>query len=132
MIAQRLHSRSGFTLLEVMVALAILAITLTVLYGSQSQSISIATEARFNTQASFLIGQKVAELQAGELEPYNAEGDFGDDYPQYRWKMIIDDVMVTEPEAFEDVTDIRKVTFTVSWVDTAFAFSLVYYYFNQE
>ena len=41
----------GFTLMEVMIAMAILAITLVTVYQSQSQSISMASNARFLTTA---------------------------------------------------------------------------------
>ena len=54
MIAQDAHRRGGFTLLEVMIAMAILAITLVAVYQSQSQSISMAGNSRFLTTASLL------------------------------------------------------------------------------
>jgi general secretion pathway protein I len=52
----------GFTLLEVMVALAVIAIGLTALLGSHSQSVSLATEAKFNTTVALLAQQKMTEL----------------------------------------------------------------------
>lgn len=123
---------AGFTLLEVMVALAILAITLTVLYGSQSQSLSFSTEAKFNTYAAFLIEEKLSEIQAGEIEVYNTSGDFGDDYPEYRWKMTVDSVSVTDPDVFAKISDLRKITLTVYWEDSPYTLSLDYYYQVQE
>ena len=44
----------GFTLLEVMVAMAIIAIAMTAVLNSQSQSISLASEAKFSTTAALL------------------------------------------------------------------------------
>ncbi len=41
----------GFTLLEVMIAMAILAISLVAVYQSQSQSLSMASDSRFLTTA---------------------------------------------------------------------------------
>jgi general secretion pathway protein I len=49
----------GFTLLEVMVAIALIAIALTAVLGSQSQSVSLAGEARFNTTATLLAQSKI-------------------------------------------------------------------------
>ena len=80
--------RCGFTLLEVMVAMAIIAIALTAVLGSQSQSVSLASEARFNTTASLLARAKMAEMEAMEAEDLAFDsGDFGEDFPGYMWKM---------------------------------------------
>jgi prepilin-type N-terminal cleavage/methylation domain-containing protein len=49
----------GFTLLEVMVAMSIIAIALTAVLGSQSQSVSLASEAKFNTTAPLLAQSKI-------------------------------------------------------------------------
>jgi len=58
-------SRKGFTLMEVMIAMAILAITLVAVFQSQSQSVSMATEVRFLTTASLLAQGKMAEIDTG-------------------------------------------------------------------
>ena len=55
-----LEESPGFTLLEVMVAISILAIALVAVFGSQSQSLSLANEAKFNTTAPFLAQSKMA------------------------------------------------------------------------
>jgi general secretion pathway protein I len=81
-----LKDQEAFTLLEVMVSLSILAIAMTILFGSQSQGLSIASEAQFNTIASLLANQKLAELECGILEVTDAEGDFKDHFPGYTWK----------------------------------------------
>ena len=76
----------GFTLLEVMVAMAIMAITLIALLDSESASISRASEAKFTISASFLAQQKISEIEV--LDPdelFSDSGDFGDDYPGYTW-----------------------------------------------
>jgi general secretion pathway protein I len=93
-----MRCRKGFTLLEVLVALAILAIAMTTLFSAQSQSLSLATEAKFTTNASLLAGLKLAELSSGRLEPVDAEGDFGEDFPGYTWKMEVRDAAADRPE----------------------------------
>ena len=91
----------GFTLLEVMIAMAILAITLVVVFQSQSQSISMAGRARFETTASLLAQSKMAEIEAADPENVVSDsGDFGDDFPDYSWRV---DVTETEIELLKKI-----------------------------
>ena len=57
------RENSGFTLLEVMIAMAIIAIALVAVFGSQSQSLSLANEAKFSTTAALLAQSKMAEIE---------------------------------------------------------------------
>jgi general secretion pathway protein I len=83
---------AGFTLLEVMIAMAILAIALVAAFQSQSQSISMSGQARFLTTATLLAQGKMAELEALKLESVaNDSGDFGEDYPDYAWQVEVAD-----------------------------------------
>lgn len=119
---------AGFTLLEVMIAVAVLAITLSVLFGSQSQSLSLAAEAKFNTRAAFFLEMKLAELEAGLLEIYDDEGDFGEDYPEYRWKLEVEDADLPEFDIAGDLSrPLKRAVVTVSWVDSPFSHSVAYY-----
>lgn len=79
--------KRGFTFLEVMVAVAIIAIAFVTLIGSQSQSVSIAGESRFKVMAALLAQQKLTELESMEFDELSGgEGDFGEEYPSYRWQ----------------------------------------------
>jgi general secretion pathway protein I len=105
---------SGFTLLEVMIAMAIIAIALTAVLGSQSQSLSLAGEAKFSTTVSFLAQSKMAEIESEELEDLSGNsGDFGEDFPGYRWNLRIDDVTFDEPEGVSD--HLKQIDLTISW-----------------
>jgi general secretion pathway protein I len=80
----------GFTLLEVMIAMAILAIALVAVYQSQSQSISMAGSSRFLTTASLLAQSRMAEIDAADPREVTAgSGDFGDSFPDYQWQVEI-------------------------------------------
>jgi len=88
-------SNRGFTLLEVMIAMTILAITLVAVYRSQSQSISMAGDSRFLTTASLLAQSRMAVLDAADPAGIKAEsGDFGDDFPDYNWQVGIEDTEI--------------------------------------
>lgn len=86
----RNNNKNGFTLLEVMIAISILAIALTALLGNQSQSLRLAEESRFAFTASLLIKEKLADFQISGEELSSTEGDFGDDYPGYFWSVEVE------------------------------------------
>jgi general secretion pathway protein I len=85
--------RGGFTLLEVMIAMAILAITLVTVYQSQSQSISMASNSRFLTTASLLAQARMAEIDAADPRGLaSASGDFGEEFSDYAWQVEVGEV----------------------------------------
>lgn len=124
--------RQGFTLLEVMIAIAVLAISLTVIYGSQSQSVSLATESKFNTAASLLLNLKVAELESGIIDLRADEGDFGD-HPDFRWKIEVDDADLSDSRFAEELDrSLKRARITVSWENSPFSHSVDYYLLERE
>ena len=122
----KVNSSSGFTLLEVMIAMAILAIALVAVFQSQSQSISMVGQARFATTASLLAQSKMAEVETMDPGEINADsGDFGDDFPDYSWK-----VDLTETQ----VENVKKIEVTVinERLRTNNSYSLVLYRYIKE
>jgi general secretion pathway protein I len=104
----------GFTLLEVMVAMAIIAIALTAVLGSQSQSVSLAGEAKFNTTAALLAQSKMAEIRLKKPEDLTSDsGDFGEDFPGYLWQVTLSSVNL---DNIQDLTDhFTQVDLEISW-----------------
>jgi general secretion pathway protein I len=118
----------AFTLLEVMIAVSIIAIALVALFGSQSRSLSLATEAHFNVIAPMLASGKLAELASESRAPNNDEGDFGDEFPGYRWTIETENANFDSPEALANLEKpMQKVELTVLWSETNFNYSLTYY-----
>lgn len=86
----------GFTLLEVMIAMAILATTLIVVFQSQSQSISMANDSRSLTVLSLLAQSKMADMESmTTLSEGESKGNFGVDYPDYDWRIGISPSKIT-------------------------------------
>ena len=103
------NKQSGFTLMEVMIATAILAIALVAVFQSQSQSISMSTDSRFMTTASLLAQSKMVEVEAAStLANHNEDGDFGPDYPQYTWRLEVGDTQLPQFKKI-DVTVTNKL-----------------------
>ena len=92
----------GFTLMEVMIAMAILAIALVAIFQSQSQSISMSTDSRFMTTASLLAQSKMVEVEAAStLDNQTKDGDFGPDYPEYTWHLEVGDTQLPQFKKIE-------------------------------
>jgi general secretion pathway protein I len=118
--------QSGFTLMEVMVAVALIAVALTTLLGSQSQSVSFANSAKFETMAALLARGKMSELiTQGNDELSGTGGDFGEEYPGYAWEAEVSDFTI---EGAENVSDhLKQVDLTVTW--GVFSYSLRLYHY---
>lgn len=114
----------GFTLLEVMVAVAILAIALTSLFGSQSSSVALATETRFNTQAPLLARMQLTKIQEEE-QIIPGEGDFGDDFPGFHWELTVEEATFGESELLMQLEgELQHLTLVVSWGEGNFSYRL--------
>ncbi|MGE5799712.1 MAG: type IV pilus modification PilV family protein [Syntrophaceae bacterium] len=106
--AKRTASRQGFTLLEVMIAMAILATVLVTVFHSQSQSIAMANESRAMTSLALLAQSRMAEVEGQQnLSTGQTSGKFGDDFPDYSWT-----VGITQPPG-PGSSYLRKIEVTV-------------------
>ena len=106
--AKRAASRQGFTLLEVMIAMAILATVLVTVFHSQSQSIAMANESRAMTSLALLAQSRMAEVEGQQnLSTGQTSGKFGDDFPDYSWT-----VGITQPPG-PGSSYLRKIEVTV-------------------
>jgi len=94
--------KNGFTLIEVLIAMTILAGALVVIFQSQSQSISMSTDSRFMTTAALLAQSKMVEVEASSpLANHSEDGDFGPDYPQYTWHLEVGDTQLPQFKKIE-------------------------------
>ena len=119
-------NHQGFTLLEVLIAIAILAISLSAIFGSQAQSLSLATEAQFNIHAATLAAAKLAEYESGVSPVENGDGDFGDDFPGYVWKVEVQDADLSEylPTSTNLEQPLQRVDLTVSRDNAKFSHTI--------
>ena len=102
------HERA-FTLLEVMVAMAILAASLAALLQSQTQSVQNSNRSRMTTTATLLARARMGELEHELYEDgfsdigAESSGDFSDEgFPNFRWEWKVETVeLPTVSEAQE-------------------------------
>ena len=122
-----LHNR-GFTLLEVMIAVALIAISLTTLLGSQAQSVSYANSAKFETMAALLAQSKMSEITIQHADSLSSDsGDFGDDYPGYAWEATVSDISI---EGMDTISNyLKQIDLTVTW--GVFNYNIRLYHYVQ-
>ena len=79
--------------MEVLVALAVLAIALTSIYRLQGQTFIMSASARFYSQAPQLARMKLAEAEIQEFKDIaGGSGDFGEDFPGYHWSVSVEEI----------------------------------------
>ena len=101
--------KNGFTLLEVMVALLIIATSFVVLLHTRNQSVTAADYAKRTTVATLLASERMSEIEQEDFPDTGEDSsNFGDDYPGYRWKTSVSDT------AYENI---REVKVEVMWDD---------------
>jgi type II secretion system protein I len=113
--------RAGFTLLEVMVSLAILATAFTAVLRLHSDSMRMVISSRAHARAVELAQYKMTEIQVlGPSAMSFQSGDFGDLAPQYDWRVD------TEPTPLNQWIRVT-VTVTNRAIPKGGAFSLTSY-----
>ncbi|MCK4904990.1 prepilin-type N-terminal cleavage/methylation domain-containing protein [bacterium] len=108
----------GFTLLEVLISLAIVGLTLTVLIHSQLLSIRQAMKAKYHTTAIFLANEILSDTFMQENPLMRTEdgkfpvrfasgGELADeeDYPEFFWQREVEN---------SDIDGLKKIKITVS------------------
>lgn len=82
--------QAGFSLIEVILAVLILGIALVGLTEGVTAALTSSKASERQTTAAMLAAGQVETLRAtGSYDDGDSAGDFGDEYPQYRWTQTI-------------------------------------------
>lgn len=106
----------GFTLLEIMIALAIMAGVILTVITSFNYHLSVVGRDKEETAAMLLARAKLEE--PGFMDLQEKKGTFGPDHPEIAWQA---EMMPTE------IPLLQKLILTVSWGEKQ-SLSLVQYY----
>ena len=106
------RAAGGFSLLEIVVAMALISIALLAVSRLQSRNMDLQWEARFLTTARYLAQDRIARIEAlAQPEPGTASGTFGEDFPGYGYR--------EEITAVEGTDRLYRVTVSVTLSENA-------------
>jgi prepilin-type N-terminal cleavage/methylation domain-containing protein len=88
---RRVHrSRRGFTLVEVLATLMLAAIVMPAAMQGISLALGASSYAKRSLEAAQLAETKLNEMVAmGTIQGGTTSGDFGDDWPDYKWTATV-------------------------------------------
>lgn len=98
---------NGFTLLEAIVSVAIMAVGLVAIIEAYGTSMRLSLQDEYLTTATLLASGKMEEvLKEPYITPGEDEGDFGPEFEAFRWRVEIAD---------SDIQGLETITVTVTW-----------------
>ncbi len=116
----RVKKDSGFTLLEVMVAVAILGISMVITMQLFTGALRSASLSRRYTEAVFLARHKLEELSLdNKLQAGEQAGNFDDEYAAYNWLAEVSPYTTSLPTEINEEAKARPkvvhIKLTVAW-----------------
>ncbi|PLX87789.1 MAG: hypothetical protein C0619_14405 [Desulfuromonas sp.] len=114
MMAVGRYKEQGFTLLEVMIALALVSIALVSLLSLSNRSILVQERLQRETQATLLAQQVLSReevLASGRNSGWQEKEEwFEEPFADYRWRVRYEDTILSQ---------VKLVTVSVLWGDAA-------------
>jgi prepilin-type N-terminal cleavage/methylation domain-containing protein len=105
--------RGGFTLVEVLVTMLLIAIVVPSIMAGIAQSTHAATLARARNEVAGLAQAELAQIVASQQwQNGNLQGDFGADWPGYSWQAVV------QPWPLDTTTQsVQEIDLKVTWID---------------
>lgn len=106
-----LYAREGFTLIEVLLTVSILAIGLTGVLRSYAAAVNVLGVSQENVDAVSLLKQKMAEIEQTALEEegiqsgMSAKGEFQEAFSEFQWEWE------TQPASMEGLNEVALTVY---------------------
>jgi general secretion pathway protein I len=94
----------GFTLIEMMIALTILALVVAAVAHALSQGLALAHRIKKETTLSLLAQSKMAEIESARVTAGSGRGNFSGNFSQYSWQVTVSE---------SGIPSLKKVEVTV-------------------
>ena len=107
------HTNRGFSLIEVLVAFSIAAVSLGVLFQIYAKGATAAVVGGEYAQAIAIAESKLAEI--GLSESLDAGDRNGSEIDKYHWQISVQDYEEDQPTDFVSRLSLKQVSVTISW-----------------
>lgn len=117
---------NGFTLLEILVALSIIALVCTSLLKFQAESVHTASSVDFKLNAPDLCRQLLTRIESDIDNFDQREGDFAPDFPDITWECDINEAFNTELERInkENLENLKIIAIKISIPDQDLSYQM--------
>ena len=124
----------GFTLLEVMISIVIIALIFTSLFRMQASTIELAAVGKFNSIAPILAKQLLIEIEQDVANWSESEGDFGENFPGFGWTCEIVDSSLEELEFIseENQSSLKKIDIKIKGLSGQRSYAITTWRFAGE
>jgi len=128
---QTIGNKDGFTLLEVMIALAILGTVLVSVLTLHSQTLEIAAATRADHTAAQMAQEILyAQIEAGLDETFFPSGEFEEKYPGFTWEANREKLSLEDED--ENAIQFVRLDIRVANPDVSSSYALRGYYYKTE
>lgn len=110
------HNNNGFTLLEIMISVSIIALIFVSLFRMQASTIELATAGKFNTLSPILAKQLFGKIEQ-DLENWSEfKGNFGENLQGIEWTCEILDSSFGDLDFLkeEDLEKFKKIIIEIT------------------
>ncbi len=125
---------AGFTLLEIMVSVSIIALVFVSLFRMQSETTDLALAGQFNSIAPFLARQLLVDIEQDLVNRSESEGDFGENYPGYEWVCKITDASFEDLDFLDETSQgsFKKIVLEISGMNRQRVYKITTWRFALE